>query len=180
MNRLFVALLCLSAAVSCVGGGSSVSSADVKVRVPYPIAAEGYPAHVHLTWNDNVGSTYEVFRAAESGKFAKCAEVTGSEYMDFSIGKSDNHREYTYRICPAGFPVDSASAFEVKAAVPAASDSVLLDMVQKYTLKYFSDFAHPDECIGRFRKRICFGYPGCRAPFQFSAGIPVLYEPSVR
>ena len=39
--------------------------------------------------------------------------------MDFSIGKSDKSREYTYRVCPSGFPVDSASAFEVKAEVPA-------------------------------------------------------------
>ena len=98
MNRFLVALLCLSVAVSCIGGGRAVSSSDVKVRVPYPIEAEGCPAHVHLKWNDNTGSTYEIFRAAKSGKFSKCTEVAGSEYMDFSIGKSDNPRKYIYRI----------------------------------------------------------------------------------
>ena len=71
--------------------------------------------------------------------------------MDFSIGKSDRSREYTYRVCPAGFPVDSASAFEVKADVPAATDSALLDMVQKYTLRYFTDFAHPQTGLARER-----------------------------
>ena len=106
---------------------------------------------MHLKWNDNIGSAYDVFRAVKSGKFIKCAEVTGNEFMDFSIGRSEKPREYTYRICPSGFPVDSASAFEVKAEVPAASDSVLLDMVQKYTLKYFTDFAHPHTGLARER-----------------------------
>ena len=149
MTRLITAIFAMAMAISCVGGGSSDTVG--KVRIPYSIAAEGYPAHVQLTWNDNVGSTYEVYRANQSGRFTRCAEVTGNEYMDFSIGKSDNQREYTYRICPSGFPVDSASAFEVKVDVPAASDSALLDMVQKYTLKYFVDFAHPHTGLARER-----------------------------
>ena len=149
MTRILVALLGLVTVISCVGGRAT----DVcnKVRVPYPIEAEGYPAHVHLKWNDNIGSTYDIFRASKSGKFVKCAEVTGNDFMDFSIGKSDDSRTYIYRICPSGFPVDSAAAFEVKAEVPAASDSVLLDMVQKYTLKYFTDFAHPHTGLARER-----------------------------
>lgn len=149
MTRLITAVFAMAMAISCVGGGSSDTVG--KVRIPYPIAAEGYPAHVQLSWNDNVGSTYDIYRATQSGRFAKCAEVTGNEYMDFSIGKSDNQREYTYRICPSGFPVDSAAAFEVKTQVPAASDSALLDMVQKYTLKYFVDFAHPHTGLARER-----------------------------
>ena len=119
--------------------------------MPWNISAEGYPAHVHLNWINNVGSTYDVYRANKSGKFVHCAQVNGNEYMDFSIGKSDQSREYTYRICPTGYPVDSASVFEVKAQVPAACDSVLLDMVQKYTLKYFVDFAHPQTGLARER-----------------------------
>ena len=150
MNRLFVALLTLVTVISCVGGGSNKSNTG-KVRVPWSLAAEGYPAHVHLTWSENVGSTYDIYRADKSGKFVRCAQISGNEYMDFSIGKSDKSREYTYRICPSGFPVDSASAFEVKAEVPAACDSVLLDMVQKYTLKYFVDFAHPQTGLARER-----------------------------
>lgn len=150
MNRLSSALLILAMMVSCNRGGYD-NGASGKVRIPYPILSEGNPAHVHLSWNDNIGSTYDIFRADASGKFVKCASVTGSEYMDFSIGKSDRSREYTYRVCPAGFPVDSASAFEVKADVPAATDSALLDMVQKYTLRYFTDFAHPQTGLARER-----------------------------
>ena len=142
MNRLFVALVTLVTMFSCVGGEQHKANIG-KVRVPWNFSAEGYPAHVHLTWSENVGSTYDIYRADKSGKFIRCAQVSGSEYMDFSIGKSDKSREYTYRVCPSGFPVDSASAFEVKAEVPAACDSVLLDMVQKYTLKYFGSCAKP-------------------------------------
>ena len=147
MSKILSAFLSLAIAISCVGG----ADASYKVRVPYPMAAEGYPSHVHLSWNDNIGSSYDIYKADKSGRFVECATVSGNEYMDFSIGKSENPRSYTYRICPAGFPVDSASAFEVKADVPAATDSALLDMVQKYTLKYFADFAHPQTGLSRER-----------------------------
>ena len=130
------------------GGGSDSYG---KVRVPYPISAEGYPAHVHLKWNDNIGSVYDIYRADHAGRFEKFAQSSSNEFMDFSIGKSDKSREYTFSICPSGFPVDSASAFEVKAEVPAASDSALLDMVQEYTLRYFTDFAHPHTGLARER-----------------------------
>ena len=150
MKRLLASILTLAVLVSCIGGGRD-NSPSGNVRVPYYLAAEGYPAHVHLKWSENVGSTYEIYRADRSGKFVKTTQVSGNEYMDFSIGKSGNPREYTYRICPLGLPVDSASAFEVKAEVPAASDSVLLDMVQEYTLRYFTDFAHPQTGLARER-----------------------------
>lgn len=149
MKRLYVAFLSVMLLLSCNMGGGSDSYG--KVRVPYPISAEGYPAHVHLKWNDNIGSVYDIYRADHAGRFEKFAQSSSNEFMDFSIGKSDKSREYTYRICPSGFPVDSASAFEVKAEVPAASDSALLDMVQEYTLRYFTDFAHPHTGLARER-----------------------------
>lgn len=150
MKRLLVSVIALAMLVSCVGGGRN-NNPSGKVRIPYYLEAEGYPAHVHLKWNDNVGSSYDIYRADHSGRFVRSAQVSGNEYMDFSIGKSENQREFTYRICPVGLPVDSASAFEVKAVVPAASDSVLLDMVQEYTLRYFTDFAHPQTGLARER-----------------------------
>ena len=150
MHRFFAVLLVLTTVLSCNWGGQCNDS-NGKVRIPYPIHAEGSPAHVHLFWNDNIGSTYDIFRAEPSGRFVRCATVSDNEYMDFSIGKSDKSREYTYRICPSGFPVDSAAAFEVRADVPAATDSALLDMVQKYTLRYFTDFSHPQTGLARER-----------------------------
>lgn len=148
MKLAMMALLALSILTSC-SSGTSVETG--KVRIPLPMSAKGYPAHVQLEWNDNIGSVYDIYRADGSGRFVKCAQVEGSSYMDFSIGKSDSERKYSYRICPAGFPVDSAAAFQVEAFVPAASDSVLLDMVQEYTLKYFTDFAHPHTGLARER-----------------------------
>ena len=91
MNKLFVAILGCAIGISCIGGGSSTDTIG-RVRVPYHIAAEGYPAHVHLKWADNVGSTYNIYRSDESGKFKAYAQVSGNEYMDFSIGKSEESR----------------------------------------------------------------------------------------
>ena len=138
----------LSLLVSCAGGNPDNGG---QVRVPYFMEAKGYPAHVHLRWSDNVGSDYDIYRADSKGRFVKCGQASSGEYMDFSVGKSDGQREYTYRICPAGFPVDSAERFQVKADLPAATDSALLDMVQEYTLRYFTDFAHPHTGLARER-----------------------------
>ena len=135
--------------ISCAGNTSEIQTGNA--RIPYPMSASGYPAHVHLKWNDNIGSTYELYRADDSGKFQKVTETSSNEYMDFSVGRADASREFSYRICPKGFPVDSAAKFEVKASVPAATDSVLLDMVQEYTLRYFTDFAHPHTGLARER-----------------------------
>ena len=146
MNRYLVAILGLMMAVSCEN-----KKQIQQARIPSPIQAEGHPAHVHLRWNDNNGATYHIYKADEAGKFKKCATVSDNEYMDFSIGQADQTRTFTYRICPAGYPVDSAAAFETKAQVPIANDSTLLDMVQAYTLRYFTDFAHPHAGLARER-----------------------------
>ena len=75
MNRLIVSIMALAMLVSCVGGGRGDSPTG-KVRVPYYLAAEGYPAHVHLKWSENVGSSYEIYRADHSGKFDKSLSHT--------------------------------------------------------------------------------------------------------
>jgi hypothetical protein len=69
MTRLITAVFAMAMAISCVGRGGSDTIG--KVRIPYSIAAEGYPAHVQLSWNDNVGSTYDIYRATQSGRFSK-------------------------------------------------------------------------------------------------------------
>lgn len=149
MKKIAFCLAICMVMISCAGNTSEIQTGNA--RIPYPMSASGYPAHVHLKWNDNIGSTYELYRADDSGKFQKVTETSSNEYMDFSVGRADASREFSYRICPKGFPVDSAAKFEVKASVPAATDSVLLDMVQEYTLRYFTDFAHPHTGLARER-----------------------------
>ena len=102
MSKILSAFLSLAIAISCVGGGRS-ADASYKVRVPYPMAAEGYPSHVHLSWNDNIGSSYDIYKADKSGRFVECAKVSGNEYMDFSIGKSENPRSLHIEYVLQGF-----------------------------------------------------------------------------
>ena len=144
-------LSALAASLLLVSCGGEADRNSGKIRIPSSMEAKGYPAHVHLSWDENTGSTYEIYRAEDGGPFRRCASVEGGEYMDFSIGKSDVPRKFSYRICPAGFPADSAARLQVDAEVPAASDSALLDMVQEYTLGYFTDFAHPKAGLARER-----------------------------
>ena len=60
MNRLFVVFLTLVSLISCSGGVERNKPAVGKVRTPWHFTADGYPAHVHLTWSENVGSTYDI------------------------------------------------------------------------------------------------------------------------
>ena len=153
MKQLLIATLSSLVLVGCTGNcsGDTGSGENARYRTNTPIEAVGYPAHVHLKWNDNTGSDYSVYRADKSGKFSLCSKVRGSSLMDFSIGSADHPRKFIYRICPEGMKAEQAQDFEVSVTVPQKSDDALLDMVQEYTLKYFTDFSHPVTGLARER-----------------------------
>ena len=121
---------------------------------PSYMQAEGYPAHVHLKWDGINGFLYSVYRLdADNGRYVFCGESSEGEFMDFSAGSSDSPRKVVYRICPDGIAPESddAAMFQVSAVMPQANDSTLLDMVQKYTVKYFSEFSHRTSGMARER-----------------------------
>lgn len=132
------------------------------VNIPWGISAVGYPAHVEIRWNDENGASYDIWKA-EGKRFVKVGTACKAPYLDFSVGHSDAPREISYRLCPAGLShkvlTDKeflsrnprAKDLSFKVNVPAASDEALLDMIEKYTVRYFTDFAEPFTGMARER-----------------------------
>ena len=114
----------------------------------------GYSAHTELIWENKAGFIYEIYRSEDSNNnFSKITESSKESYLDF-FGKSfPKEQTFCYRIIPKGLSVNSKDAikFEIKVSIPVASDDSLLDMTQRYTTRYFYDFAQPQTGLARER-----------------------------
>ncbi|GAT63844.1 glucoamylase family protein [Paludibacter jiangxiensis] len=124
-----------------------------KYIVPESLRATGYDAHVEITYANLPGFTYEIYLSTDHGiHFQKRAENNSGFYLDFP-GKSVGERNLVYRVVPKGMNVtDKAAAkFECKATTHKFTDDQLIDMVQRYTTRYFFDLAHPDCGMARER-----------------------------
>lgn len=122
--------------------------------VPFGLKGIAYPAHTELTWKNNTGFVYEIYRSTDKGKkFTKLTEVNSNLYLDF-FGKSVlKEQTFIYRIVPKGLSVNTIDAekFEIKVSVRPSTDEDLLDMTQRYTTRYFYDFAEPVTGMARER-----------------------------
>ncbi len=126
-----------------------------KFAAPRKLSTVGYPAHVELKWENDKSFTYEIYASKNAGKnFVKRTETTQGFYLDFVqelVGTKP--AEVVYRIVPKGMPVTSpdAARFEVRASTTERTDDALLDLTQRYTTRYFSDFAYPECNLARER-----------------------------
>lgn len=122
--------------------------------IPANLKGAGYSAHIELTWENKNGYVYEIYRSDDgNSNFSKIAESNKDNYMDF-IGKPlVKEQTFSYRIMPKGLAVDSKNAgkFEISVPMVPSNDSLLLDMTQRYTTRYFYDFADPVTGMARER-----------------------------
>ena len=127
--------------------------AQGKYTVPQSLSAQGYPAHVELNFENAHGFTYAVFASTDNGKtFTPKGETRDDYFLDFWKSAAAK-QPIVYRILPKGMAVTdkAASRFEVKTALKDRTDAELIDMVQRYTTRYFYDYAHPDCGMARER-----------------------------
>jgi len=119
------------------------------------LKGEIFERHAYLEWEVPQGtqaSAYQVFKAGPGGDFQQVASVGQSTryYIDW-FGAADSGTEYVYYISRVlagqNFPSDDTLYFEV----PVMTDDAWMDMVQKYTFKYFWDFGHPVSGMARER-----------------------------
>lgn len=130
----------------------AIKAENPKYVVPFNLNAKAYPAHVELNWQNRTGFVYEIYRSTNNGKkFVKCAETTADSYLDFYAKTTDTN--LVYRILPKGMSVksDDAAKFELKVKTVTANDDALLDMTQRYTTRYFYEFAEPKTGMARER-----------------------------
>jgi len=145
-NLVFIVLLMMT---------SSIGKAD---RVNYvriqELKATAYPAHVELAWNNQEGFIYEIYRSVgDSDNFVKTGMTDKSCYMDFFGNQVQRDERYLYRVIPKGMSVQDENAlkFQIAVLVVPSSDEALVDMTQRYTTRYFYDFAQPQTGMARER-----------------------------
>lgn len=133
---------------------ANIYAATPNYVVPFELKGTAYPAHTELTWKNNTGFVYEIYRSTDNGmKFKKLAEENSNLYLDFFGKPAIKEQTFVYRIVPKGFSVKSkeVSKFEIKVPVRPSTDEDLLDMTQRYTTRYFYDFAEPVTAMARER-----------------------------
>lgn len=148
MKKIYVILLLIFSAIGYI------IAENQRFKVPDELKATAYPAHVEITFQNRNGFVYEVYRSVNQGKnFIKVGETSEDFYHDF-FGKSViTETAFVYRILPKGMnPKDkNAEKFQLSVNVKPATDEVLLDITQRYTTRYFFDFAEPKTGMARER-----------------------------
>ncbi|TAE57547.1 MAG: hypothetical protein EAZ89_03845, partial [Bacteroidetes bacterium] len=133
------------------------SAGGAPLSPPAALAAQGYDSHIELSWTPNAEPQlegYRIYRSADDGatyQLLRFVDKSQQIYVDF-VGQQAQGQEFTYKITAVGSSGQN-SAFSNTATAQAEpmNDEELLDMVQRYTFRYFWDFAHP--VSGMIRER---------------------------
>ena len=127
------------------------------VSAPQGVSATGYEYHLEISWDPSPEAFvtgYQIERSLDTGSTYGTAGVVDAGttvFIDWvkSLGETV---EATFRVRAlneAGEP--SVPSDALSAGTHAMTEEELLDMVQKYTFRYFWDFAH--ETSGMARER---------------------------
>lgn len=124
---------------------------------PTGLVATGYDSHIELSWKASTSSNitgYQIYRSTDGGMgFDLLKNVAPSEtsLIDWT-GDEGQALTRVYQVRTAA-PGNAFSAFTVPvtAETKVMSDEELLDMVQRYTFRYFWDYAHPASGLARER-----------------------------
>ena len=123
---------------------------------PQGVLATPYECHIEISWdlNQETVNGYEIERSLDGGlEYSTLAQVDNDTriYIDW-VKPLGQTVEATYRVKALNTvnePSDPSAT--VSATTYSMTDEELLDMVQRYTFRYFWDFAH--EASGMARER---------------------------
>lgn len=118
------------------------------------VVATAYDHHIELSWDQHPNPTVtgvRVFGSTNGNDFASLGNVNNvtTNYIDF-LGDFDATGSYFLRAIGSGGQLGAPSD-TVSATTFEMNDSLLLDMVQEYTFRYFYDFGHPTSGLARER-----------------------------
>ena len=122
-------------------------------NVPMSVVATGYDSHVELTWAKAVNAqNYQVWRSTNGGaRFDSLKTVSDTVLIDFvrSLG-TNMSLVYKIKALGAAGAVSDFSSSAIGFVHPMSDDS-LMEMVQRYSFRYFRDFQHPVSGMARER-----------------------------
>ncbi len=113
-------------------------------NVPSPInfTATGYDSHAELNWEQPMEQlSYKVYASFDDGQnYELRTETTDNFYMDF-VPENGKNKNVKYRAITVAEAVES-DPVEATAEITDFTDDELIDMVQRYTFRYFWEGAH--------------------------------------
>ena len=124
---------------------------------PSGVVATGYENHIEISWSLNPETSlngYEIDRSLDGGNTFTIIKVTDKAttiFVDWvkSMGTTVNA---SYRVKALNENNDpSAPSDTVSASTRVLNDEELLDMVERYTFRYFWDYAEPNSGMSRDR-----------------------------
>lgn len=115
--------------------------------------ADTYERHTELRWesqNLTNAEYYKIMRSSDHKSFAPIKTVTTTTYMDFSaINNLDTF--YYYIEALSGLNQSLATSDTIQAIEYKMTEVQLMDMVQRYTFRYFWEEGHPVSGMARER-----------------------------
>ncbi|WP_222707009.1 glucoamylase family protein [Neolewinella aurantiaca] len=118
------------------------------------VTATAYDHHIELNWDQHPNpsvNTMRVYGSIDGAEYTLLGSVNSVtfNYVDF-VGDFDVTSSYYLRAVGSGGQLGTPSD-TVTATTFEMNDSMLLDMVQAYTFRYFYDFGHPTSGLARER-----------------------------
>jgi hypothetical protein len=124
---------------------------------PTGVVATGYDSHIEVTWDLNPETSlngYEIDRSLDGGNSFTTLKVTDKStyiFVDW-LGSLGDTVAASYRVKALNENNDPSEPSDtVSAATRVFSDDELLDMVERYTFRYFWDYAEPNSGMSRDR-----------------------------
>ncbi len=129
-------------------------AASIQVANVEPVqnlSAVGYDSHVELNWTKpSADLAYRIEASFDGGTNYEYRGTTSEAfYLDFVRSKGTN-LSVKYRVFSTS-GINVSDAVGAEATTRDFTDDELLDMVQRYTWRYFWDFAHPTYKLTRER-----------------------------
>ena len=122
-------------------------------NIPTNVAAIGYDSHVELTWKSVPnGQNYQIWRSTNGGvRFDSIKTLSDTVLIDF-VRPLGTNMSLIYKVKTLG-AAGTSSDFSANATgfVRPMADDSLMDMVQRYTFRYFREFQHPTSGMARER-----------------------------
>ena len=126
------------------------------VRAAIQLIPTAYDSHIELIWrDDSLGSFqyYKVYRQVNESGFTTQQTLFPSDTMalDF-VGPDQQSNLYDYFVAKVDFLGSILQTSDtLRVQTISADDDALLEMVQRYSLRYFWDFGHPVSGMARER-----------------------------
>ena len=120
---------------------------------PTNMVAIGYDSHVEVTWSPVADvSTYQIWRSKNGGtSFDSIKTINDTILVDF-VRSLGTNMSLIYKVkAVGGAGTISNFSTPVLGHVHPMSDDSLMEMVQRYTFRYFRELQHPESGMARER-----------------------------